>query len=129
MTTRREDAFGQRASGPHKDVPSDEVLKEMYPEVDDFAAVMRRELWTNRTKGTKDTWREDRVRDLTSEVFWHAAKLAMAVKHQDPDLIREHAADVANMAMMVEGADHHQRTRGQLRSQGADGDATSSEGR
>ena len=35
------------------------------------------------------------------EIYWHTAKLSAAVKNDDAALIREHSADVANMAMML----------------------------
>ena len=35
------------------------------------------------------------------EIYWHTAKLSAAVKNNGAALIREHSADVANMAMML----------------------------
>lgn len=83
-------------------VPSDEFLKECYPEVEEFAKQMRRELWSNRAKGDREGWLQMGLRECWGEIQWHSAKLAVAIKYGDADKIREYAADVANMAMMLD---------------------------
>jgi len=66
-----------------------------------FLALMRAELHANTAKGDRPGWlRMSREVGLL-EIYWHAAKLSTAVKHNNLALIREHAADVANMAMML----------------------------
>lgn len=69
-----------------------------YPQVDVFAALMRRELDANRHKGD---WRYLTTGYLLSEVIGHVAKLSHAIEAGDRDATLEHAADVANLSMMV----------------------------
>lgn len=65
-----------------------------------FLALMRRELHANSSKGDRPGWLSMRPDQCLLEIYWHAAKLSAAVKNGDQALIAEHAADVANMAMM-----------------------------
>jgi len=82
--------------------PTDEKLRERYPEVDAFAVKMRAELWANRGKGDQAGWRAMTVRQAWSEIAWHNAKMATAIKEQNWELVRELAADVANGALMLD---------------------------
>lgn len=66
-----------------------------------FLAMMRRELEANSSKGDRPGWLAMDPNTAMLEVYWHAAKLSAAVKNRDVQAITEHAADVANMAMMV----------------------------
>ncbi|RZJ26191.1 MAG: hypothetical protein EOO54_03750 [Haliea sp.] len=66
-----------------------------------FVALMERELHANASKGDRPGWLAmSRDRGLL-EIYWHVAKLSAAVKNDHSDGIREHSADVANMAMML----------------------------
>lgn len=66
-----------------------------------FLTLMRRELHANSRKGDRPGWLAMDANTLLLDVYWHAAKLSAAVKHNDGPAIQEHSADVANMAMMV----------------------------
>lgn len=81
--------------------PQDELLRMSFPSVDEFATLMRRELWANRRKGDRSSWRKISTWVLWVEVSYHSAKLAVAVKTNDKDKIRELTADTANMLMML----------------------------
>ena len=66
-----------------------------------FVALMDAELHANAAKGDRPGWL-GMSRDVALlEIYWHTAKLSAAVKNNDAALIREHSADVANMAMML----------------------------
>lgn len=66
-----------------------------------FLGMMEHELHANSDKGDRPGWLSmDRKTGLL-EIFYHVAKLQMATKDNDIDRIREHSADVANMAMML----------------------------
>jgi hypothetical protein len=66
-----------------------------------FLALMRKELHANSHKGDREGWiRMDRETAM-AEVHWHVKKLGMALEANDTGLISEHAADVANCAMML----------------------------
>lgn len=72
-----------------------------YPEVSEFAGMMAEELLRNAHKGGREHWRGAPPRQLAGEVFWHAAKLAVAMKEGQLDRIAEYAADTANACMMI----------------------------
>jgi hypothetical protein len=76
-------------------------LASMYPEVQSFVGSMYRELLANSHKGDQQGWRSMSLREAWQEISWHAAKLAVAIKTQDEQSIREFSADVANGAMML----------------------------
>lgn len=81
--------------------PNDLALRTMFPSVDEFAQLMRRELWANRRKGDRSSWRKVSTWVLWVEVSYHSAKLAIAVKTNDKAKIQELTADTANMLMML----------------------------
>jgi hypothetical protein len=67
--------------------------------VERFASFMLDEMIANDHKGDWSTWT-----DLTSimmEFHYHEAKLILALSQGNSDLIKEHAADVANFMMML----------------------------
>ncbi len=66
-----------------------------------FLALMRAELHANSDKGDRPAWLAMDADTAMLEVYHHAAKLAKAVRNDDAARIREHAADVANMALML----------------------------
>lgn len=66
-----------------------------------FLALMRIELHANSDKGDRPGWLSMSPETALLEIYWHTAKLSAAVKNDDTALITEHAADVANMAMML----------------------------
>ena len=59
------------------------------------------EMLANAGKGPRRGWLQTRPLTLVLETFYHVAKLQTAVVDRDKKRIREHAADVANMAMML----------------------------
>lgn len=78
----------------------DSALQERYPEVERFAKRMRLELYANRGKGDQASWMAATPRALIEDTLYHLAKLSRAVR-DEPALVAELCADVANMAMMV----------------------------
>lgn len=66
-----------------------------------FLALMEAELHANSRKGDRPGWLAMSSDVALLEIYWHTAKLSAAVKNRDAALIREHSADVANMAMML----------------------------
>jgi hypothetical protein len=66
-----------------------------------FVALMEAELHANARKGDRPGWLSMTPSTALLEIYWHVAKLSAAVKNNDAALIREHAADVANMSMML----------------------------
>lgn len=66
-----------------------------------FVALMETELHANARKGDRPGWLSMPPSTALLEIYWHTAKLSAAVKNNDAALIREHSADVANMAMML----------------------------
>lgn len=66
-----------------------------------FVALMEAELHANARKGDRPGWLSMSPEVALLEIYWHTAKLSAAVKNRDATLIREHSADVANMAMML----------------------------
>ena len=66
-----------------------------------FVALMRAELHANAAKGDRPGWLTMTPDRGLLEIYWHTAKLSVAVRDGKAEAIREHAADVANMAMML----------------------------
>lgn len=66
-----------------------------------FVVLMEAELHANARKGDRPGWLTMSREVGLLEIYWHTAKLSAAVKNNDAALIREHCADVANMAMML----------------------------
>lgn len=66
-----------------------------------FAALMAQELHANSHKGDREAWVNLTRDGGMFEVYDHASKLAAALRVDNHALIREHAADVANAAMML----------------------------
>lgn len=66
-----------------------------------FVALMEAELHANAGKGDRPGWLSMTPAIGMLEIYYHTAKLQKAVKDGDIDRIREHAADVANMSMMM----------------------------
>lgn len=66
-----------------------------------FVALMERELHANSHKGDRPGWLSMSRSQASLEIYHHATKLANAMLADNPELIKEHAADVANMAMMA----------------------------
>jgi hypothetical protein len=74
--------------------------------LDAFVVRMAEELAANSHKGDRDGWLNAGSRLMVSEVLYHAAKLAYALRQYeqgdgDADQVREFAADVANCSLMV----------------------------
>lgn len=66
-----------------------------------FLAMMRAELHANTRKGDRPGWLTMAPDKGLLEIYWHTAKLSVAVRDGNEAAIREHCADVANMAMML----------------------------
>lgn len=66
-----------------------------------FLAMMRKELHENSHKGDREGWLGMDRETAMAEVHWHVKKLWVATEVADLERITEHAADVANMAMML----------------------------
>lgn len=66
-----------------------------------FLALMEAELHANAQKGDRPGWLAMSPEVALLEIYWHTAKLSAAVKNNNMPAIREHAADVANMSMML----------------------------
>jgi len=66
-----------------------------------FVAMMERELHANASKGDRPGWLKMTPAIGMLEIYYHAAKLQKAVKDGNASGIREYAADVANIAMML----------------------------
>ncbi len=66
-----------------------------------FVAMMRKELHANAGKGDRPGWLSMDNKTALLEIFYHLGKLQKAVKNGDHAGIREYAADVANMSMML----------------------------
>lgn len=65
-----------------------------------FVAMMRKELHANADKGDRPGWLNMSPDQCLLEIYWHVSKLSVAVRDKSLARIQEHAADVANMAMM-----------------------------
>lgn len=66
-----------------------------------FARLMAKELHANAGKGDRPGWLMMTPAIGMLEIYYHAAKLQKAIKDGNGEGIREYAADVANMAMML----------------------------
>jgi hypothetical protein len=66
-----------------------------------FLELMRAELHANTAKGDRPGWLTMSPEKGLLEIYWHTAKLSAAVKNKNTPAIKEHAADVANMSMML----------------------------
>lgn len=66
-----------------------------------FLALMRKELHANSHKGDREGWLGMSTESALCEIEHHLSKLRHAVHSADGQLVREHAADVANCAMML----------------------------
>lgn len=66
-----------------------------------FLKMMEAELHANSGKGDRPGWLAMDRNTALLEIFYHLGKLQKALKDSNPDGIREHAADVANMSMML----------------------------
>lgn len=66
-----------------------------------FLALMRKELADNCHKGDREGWLRMSTESALCEIEHHLSKLRHAVHSADGQLVREHAADVANCAMML----------------------------
>lgn len=72
----------------------DEVLRP-------FVAMMEKELYANAGKGDRPGWLQMDGKTAILEVFYHMGKLHQAVHRGEAEAIKEYAADVANMCMML----------------------------
>jgi hypothetical protein len=78
------------------------VMAEKYDDVLlPFLASMRRELHANAGKGDRPGWLAMTRDQVMLEIYYHVAKLQKAMRDGNAAAIEEHAADVANMAMMA----------------------------
>lgn len=66
-----------------------------------FVRLMRKELHANAGKGDRAGWLAMSTDTALLEIIYHFGKLQASVKRGDEDGIREYAADVANMCMML----------------------------
>ncbi|WP_374979259.1 hypothetical protein PSGK_21225 [Pseudomonas solani] len=66
-----------------------------------FLKMMETELHANAGKGDRPGWLAMDRNTALLEIFYHLGKLQKALKDSNPDGILEHAADVANMSMML----------------------------
>lgn len=66
-----------------------------------FSRLMRKELIANSRKGDRPGWMRQAARNIVSDIYYHTGKLQMAVEKGDIEQVKEYAADVANLALMV----------------------------
>lgn len=66
-----------------------------------FLSIMRAELHANAHKGDRPGWLKMDRKTAILEVFYHMGKLHQAVHRNEASAIKEYAADVANMCMML----------------------------
>jgi hypothetical protein len=66
-----------------------------------FLALMRQELHANSGKGDREGWLAMQPWECLLELYHHMGKLQKAVKDRNSEGIREYAADVANLCMMM----------------------------
>lgn len=82
--------------------PAPVSVPEKYDEVLlPFLALMRSELHANAHKGDRPGWLQMDSKTAILEVFYHMGKLHQAVHRGEEAAIKEYAADVANMCMML----------------------------
>lgn len=66
-----------------------------------FLKEMEKELHANSGKGDRNEWMKMSPDQCLLEIYYHVSKLQKALRDHDGDGVREHTADVANMAMMM----------------------------
>lgn len=66
-----------------------------------FVALMEKELHANSHKGDREGWLQMTEDQALGEIEYHVSKLSSAMANMNPDGIREYAADVANLCMML----------------------------
>lgn len=66
-----------------------------------FVVLMDAELRANADKGDRPGWRSMDRQTALLEIYYHLAKLQKAALDDEHERIREYAADVANMSMML----------------------------
>ena len=66
-----------------------------------FFVLMEKELNANSDKGDREGWLLMSPDEAMLEIYYHAAKLQKAVRKGDAEGVKEYAADVANMSMMM----------------------------
>jgi hypothetical protein len=82
--------------------PAPVAVPEKYDDVLlPFLALMREELHANAHKGDRPGWLQMDSKTAILEVFYHMGKLHQAVHRGEEAAIKEYAADVANMCMML----------------------------
>jgi hypothetical protein len=91
------DALSQLQQGEQRAVIDGKYDNVLVP----FARLMAKELHANAGKGDRPGWLSMTPATGMLEIYYHTAKLQKAVKGGNCDGIREFAADVANMAMML----------------------------
>lgn len=90
------------ASNNAREKDAEDALSGKYGDVlRPFVAMMERELHANARKGDRPEWLKMTPAIGMLEIYYHASKLQKAVKHRNAEGIREYAADVANMSMMI----------------------------
>ena len=72
----------------------DEVLRP-------FVALMEKELHANSHKGDREGWLQMTEEHALGEIEYHVSKLSTAMADMNPNGVREYAADVANLCMML----------------------------
>lgn len=99
MTTRSEATTEER---PLDRCVGRQAINGKYGEVlGPFVAMMDAELHANSGKADRPGWLAMTPAVGMLEIYYHTAKLQKAVKDGDIDRVREYAADVANMSMMM----------------------------
>lgn len=82
--------------------PAPVAVPEKYDDVLlPFLSLMRAELHANAHKGDRQGWLQMDSKTAILEVFYHMGKLHQAVHRGEEAAIKEYAADVANMCMML----------------------------
>lgn len=66
-----------------------------------FVALMEKELRANSHKGDREGWLQMTEEQALGEIEYHVSKLSKAMTDMNPDGMREYAADVANLCMML----------------------------
>lgn len=66
-----------------------------------FTTMMEAELHANTGKGDRPGWLTMSPDKAMLEIYYHSAKLQKAMRDDNPELVGEYAADVANGAMMA----------------------------
>lgn len=90
------------ASNNAREMDADDALSGKYGDVlRPFVEMMERELHANAGKGDRLGWLKMTPAIGILEIYYHASKLQKAVKDGNTEGIREYAADVANMSMML----------------------------